>query len=242
VLLKFAGLGRYGKEKHERAAVLAMQGFCLKPIGLESGFLATPFETGRPLQPADASPEFLTRAAEYLAFLSTHFELRERADPRRLLEMMEINTRGSSPELIPELFEPPKVKLDGRMLPQEWILTADGYLKTDSLDHHDDHFFPGAQDIAWDVAGTIVEFDLPLESARDFVCRYLQLRYDRTLWSRLPFYLRAYLAYRIGYATMAIETLGGQDDEARFRKLLDRYQARVLANETSLEPRSFTAS
>ncbi len=46
------------------------------------------------------------------------------------------------------------------MLPHEWLLTATGYMKTDALDHHDDHFLPGCQNIAWDVACASVEFEL----------------------------------------------------------------------------------
>ena len=35
----------------------------------------------------------------------------------------------------------PAYELDGRMLPHEWIETSSGFLKTDAVDHFDDHFF-----------------------------------------------------------------------------------------------------
>ena len=109
-----------------------------------------------------------------------------------------------------------QVQIDGRMLPQEWI----GSLKTDALDHHDDHFFPGCQDIAWDIAGAAIEFGF---DARLLAEKYLQLVPDPTLKQRLPFYRTAYLAYRIGYADMAAESLRDTADGRRFRNLRNRY-------------------
>jgi hypothetical protein len=70
------------------------------------------------------------------------------------------------------------VELDGRMLPHEWLITEAGYKKTDALDHHDDHFFPGAQDIAWDLAGAAVEFRMSPDALVD---RYLREQRDPTL-------------------------------------------------------------
>ena len=68
------------------------------------------------------------------------------------------------------------------MQPHEWIRTTSGWIKTDALDHHNDHLLPGNQDIAWDIAGAAVEFGLRPELSRT---RYLRLRPDRTLSTRL---------------------------------------------------------
>ena len=103
------------------------------------------------------------------------------------------------------------VEIDGRMLPHEWLETAQGYLKTDSLDHFDDHFFPGCQDIAWDVAAAVIEFGFS-----DFVTRQMQ--------PRLPFYSVAYLSYRLGYCSMAASS---SPDGTSFRTLADGYAARL---------------
>jgi hypothetical protein len=103
--------------------------------------------------------------------------------------------------------DPPEeetVEIDGRMLPHEWIETPDGWIKTDAIDHHDDHFFPGCQPIAWDRAGASVEFGL-IDRAEDF-------------WSK------AYLAWRIGLTTTAAQTLGDSADGRRFSILRDRYR------------------
>jgi hypothetical protein len=95
------------------------------------------------------------------------------------------------------------IAIDGRMLPHEWLLSGGRYIKTDGVDHHDDHLFPGRQDVAWDVAGTIVEFELDEEAARSFVSLCTARLADPQLPRRVPFYTVAYLAYRVGYCALA---------------------------------------
>jgi hypothetical protein len=90
----------------------------------------------------------------------------------------------------------------------------------DALDHHDDHFFPGCQDIAWDIAGAAVEWGFEPEVLMQ---RYLRLRSDSTLRARMPFYMTAYRAYRYGYCTMAAESLGETPDGAGFKRLANKY-------------------
>jgi hypothetical protein len=43
--------------------------------------------------------------------------------------------------------------------------------------------------------------------------------------TRLPFFLIAYLAYRLGYTTLAATALGPSPDGARFTRLTRRYAA-----------------
>jgi hypothetical protein len=109
---------------------------------------------------------------------------------------------------------------DSRMLPHEWIATDRGYIKTDAFDHHDDHFFPGCQDIAWDIAGASVEWGFDVSVLAD---RYLRLQSDSTLTSRLPFYLTAYRAYRAGYCKLAADSLAGTAEAERFQSLASKY-------------------
>jgi hypothetical protein len=116
-------------------------------------------------------------------------------------------------------------QLDARMFPHEWIETSTGYLKVDPLDHHDDHFFPGPQDIAWDVAGTIVEFQLDSAAENYFLECYERNSADRNISTRLPFYRLAYLAFRFGYSDLAMHSLEGTEDAARFRKDWAPYKA-----------------
>src|SRR5262249_51886436 len=149
-LFKFAGYGRYGREKLERARRL--QQFTSPATGLERGFLEMPWIEGLPVAPSVA---FLDHVARYLAFLRREFTTGAAADTRTLAEMIEVNSGRAWNRPLPDA---PAVALDGRMLPHEWIETRAGFVKTDALDHCDDHFFPGPQDIAWDLAAFSIEF------------------------------------------------------------------------------------
>jgi hypothetical protein len=117
-------------------------------------------------------------------------------------------------------FREPRVALDGRLQPHEWIASNTALLKVDALDRYDDDFFPGSRDIAWDVAGAIVEFRLNHSEAEDFVSRYAEKSGDSTIRRRRPFYEAAYPG--TGSATRAWQpkcseqrvTDGGSDDSA----------------------------
>ena len=127
-------------------------------------------------------------------------------------------------------FEEPRVAVDGRMLPHEWIANGERLMKTDALDHHDDDFWPGCRDIGWDVAGAIVEFDLSSQASSYFVNAYERESGDRTIARRLPFYRCAYLCYRQAYATLAADTLGDSREGRAFTALRQRYR-RSLAGQ-----------
>jgi hypothetical protein len=167
-------------------------------------------------KPASLTGDLLDAMARYLAFLRAEFATSESVPGEALERMIEVNTgrRMEAPD------EGVVVAGDGRMLPHEWIETARGYLKADALDHHDDHFFPGCQEIAWDIAGASVEWGFPPEALLD---RYLRLQPDPKLSNRIPFYMTAYRAYRLGYCTMAVDALGDTADGARFRSLIPKY-------------------
>jgi hypothetical protein len=125
-------------------------------------------------------------------------------------------------------FAEPETAIDGRLLPHEWVETAGRCMKLDALDHHRDHFLPGATDAAWDVAGLLVEFSPGAPRQHDVVQRYAAATGDRTIAQRLPFYLAAYAAFRTGYCTFAHESLDGAERE-RFRLARERY-AGILAS------------
>jgi hypothetical protein len=209
---KFAGLAHLGRARFERARILSEAGFAPTAVAFENGFLISEF-----VQP-DASAPDVDRIADYLAFLRREFATSRRVPYASLTEMIRVNAGIESPESDPVIEDAVVVALDGRMLPHEWI----GDVKTDSVDHHDDHFFPGCQDIAWDIAGAEVEFETEPGA---LASRYLRLCRDATLDRRLPFYRRAYLAYRIGYAHLSAESLAGTADGARFGVLKNRYFA-----------------
>jgi hypothetical protein len=125
--------------------------------------------------------------------------------------------------------------LDGRMLVQEWIRTPDGHIKVDVVDHSDDHFFPGHQDIAWDVAGTCLEFNLDRDQRHELISKYRSASLDSQINRRLHFFASAYLAYRLGYAMMAEASLNGTADGLRFRSEVRRYREGLMLELASSE-------
>lgn len=229
-LLKFAGLASYGAPVLARAEALFDAGFTPRPAGLQRGFLETEFVDGRPLAAADVNLRFLDTAARYVAHLARRFPSARPVPFTELLDMIETNI-GVPPDKL-EPFRNPvcdsrTTAIDGRMLPHEWLLTREGYLKTDALDHHNDHFFPGCQDAAWDLAGTCVEFDLDTQQQDYLVGQFESASGDRALSARLPFYMLAYLAYRIGYVTLAQRALAASPDAMRFAALERTYRKRL---------------
>ena len=236
LMLRFAGLGRYGDATLARAERLSNAGLAAPPRGLRHGFLLQEFRPGMPIEARNA-PDLLAAMAGYLAHLRRCHPAQGPATD--LMLMVQTNVAGALGPAASELAvsrhaerlrdgEP--TALDGRMLPQEWLRSPAGWFKVDGLDHGDDHFFPGPQDIAWDVAGTCLEFGLYGSDRRALLAQYSLASGDRTIGSRLPAYAVAYLAYRFGYATMAAEQLEGSADGARFKRKVAEYR-RALALE-----------
>ncbi len=246
-LFKFVGLGQYGESKLRRAERLADAKFTSAPCGVLHGFIALPFVPGMPVSPGETDSQLLDTLASYLAHLSEQHAAEPSVTVESLEKMARINTsEGLGEAWIPRLegwlrssskrwCEKP-VALDGRMLPHEWIRTASGYLKTDATDHYDDHFYPGCQDIAWDVAAVSIEHRLTREQQSHFLDRYQTLSGDRTIAARLPIHAIGYLAFRLGYATMAAEALGNDADGRRFAATREHYGS-LLRHELSRPPR-----
>jgi hypothetical protein len=224
---RFVGFGRWGRSRAAIAARLADAGFQPAPHGVKHGFLVQPFVEGRPLARVDA--QVLERVASYLAFRRT-LVVEARVALAPLLEA----TRGNVAELVgaealasveaharaaavaQQRAQTPAVHLDARLQPHEWIDGARLW-KVDAIDHGDDHFWPGPNDLAWDVAGALAEL-APDEHARGRLLAPL-LAGDPSLQARLPFYEIAYLSHRAAYAALAAQTLAGSADGRRFAQL-----------------------
>ncbi|HSE41407.1 MAG TPA: hypothetical protein VLH08_11645, partial [Acidobacteriota bacterium] len=99
------------------------------------------------------------------------------------------------------------------------------YMKTDSVDHHCDQFLPQSQDIAWDVAGVLTEFALTPELQSHFISAYKGYSHDLTIEKRLPFYLIAYLSFRLGYVSLSADSLKHSPEGKRFAALQSRYSS-----------------
>lgn len=243
-LLKFAGLGRYGREKLELAAELEKGGFTPPVAGLRHGFLVSPWlEDARPLPlaPGLDREALLDRVARYVSFRARKLPGTIGASPARLLEMAAANVEqalgrqaaeplGAWRERLPELSSLARpVLTDNRMHAWEWLVAPDGKIwKADALDHHAAGDLVGAQDPAWDLAGAIVELELHDDERDRLLEQVERSRRVKTPPEQLRFYTQAYLAFQLGYYTLAaqaVEALDAKEAEA-LRKRAAWYAAR----------------
>jgi hypothetical protein len=228
-LLKFAGLGRIGERKLEIARRLFAEGLVPEPLGLFHGFIMERWcGDARPLA-LDEVP--LTEIGAYIAARSKLPRVEPLAGARieKLLEMVRRNVTlelgsdaahslGSWKPRVGDLERRVRrIPTDNKLDRDEWLRTQDGRLiKTDALDHHCAHDLVGCQDIAWDVAGAMIEFDLDHVSA-DAVVGCANLDVDPEL---LQFCLVAYCAFRLGRARIGGEPAAAARYAARLRRLL----------------------
>jgi hypothetical protein len=223
-LAKFAGLGRYGAVKAARAGALADAGFSPETRGLCHGFLVERWiEGARPVDPQADRAALVPHLAAYLAFRAGRFpaEAHDGAGVAALSEMLHHNAgEALQPELAacitaysaslrPEGMDIRRVATDNRLHAWEWLATPDGrFFKTDAVDHAAAHDLVGCQDVAWDIAGAVVEFSLDDDVAADLVGRLERLLGRRFDPAQLLFHRLAYLAFQLGLWTMAVDANG----------------------------------
>jgi hypothetical protein len=228
VLWKFFGAD--DEHAHHRAEVLYGLGWGPRPLGRRHGFVATKWVRGRPLVGADPGT-YLTDLARYLHDVSgSALDADEGSDgAARLAEMLYWNTRESLGPAAAERAcalrsaaerESRSIRSarygDGSMHPQGWLLDVDtGRLrKVGGIGHDRDHTMIGPQSLAWDVAGTIVEWGLAGRARRDFV-HTVAAEHPEVLsptWMR--FHELAYAAFRVGQVTMSASRSPSGDAEA----------------------------
>ncbi|MBV9636991.1 MAG: hypothetical protein JOZ40_20390, partial [Methylobacteriaceae bacterium] len=230
LLVKFAGLGRYGERKLERAHALSEAGFIPTVVAYRHGFLVEQWV-------ADSRPPdfvrldrdtLIVRLADYLGFRARRFraEAGEGAAPAELAAMLRQNALerlgsgalAACERIGQELRQLEgrirRVATDNRLHVWEWLEGADGsLLKTDAVDHCEAHDLIGCQDIAWDVAGAAVELELSADERQE-----LRLRTQFTARHPVTAELMAcltpyYLAFQLGYYVMAADALACMPDE-----------------------------
>ncbi len=226
---RFEGFGRYGTEVGERALRMAELGFSPKYLGNMQGFGCYEFMEGTAMTSDAVSDELIHRLASYCAMRAQEFATG--AEPGSENEnMLRHNWKtifgtelGKETRL--EIVRP--VIADGRMLPHEWMRAGDGVIyKVDGTTHGDDHFAPGPCDIAWDLAGVIVEWELGEEARENFVAEYERLSGDDAR-PRLGAYLLAYATFRCAYSKMAAQAMGGTEEEMRLQRDYARYREEI---------------
>jgi hypothetical protein len=247
-LARFAGLGRYGEWKLARGLSLTRAGLIPPVCGLRHGFLVGEWlSSARPVSLIGGRErkDLIEAGARYLGFLAREFSAGAEApgaSPATLWEMARLNTQERFGPALAVLLDRwrehlgalagrlRRVWTDNRMHLWEWLRLPDGrILKADALDHHQGHDCIGAQDLAWDVVGAAVEWDLGA-AEQEALDRQVQ---DLAPYRPDPlvkgFYLPCYLAFQMGYYEMAAAGLASsQPEEAtRLRAAAERYASRL---------------
>ncbi|MCW3796578.1 hypothetical protein OMW55_01980 [Sphingomonas sp. BN140010] len=226
-LVKFAGLGRIGDRRLDLALRLEDAGFGSEVAGLTGGWLVSRWEDASPTRPS---------VGELIAYLRWRRGLAA-PQPGASLATLVTMVHRNLPALAdwsPDLtgLAPHPVCTDGRMAAHEWLRLPSGQLrKADAVDHHQAHDLIGCQDIAWDVAGAILELDL---SASDADRLAAALDCNPAL---LAFTLVAHAAFRVGAHRLSASTLDHWPDEQR-RNLLaaERMERRLAAVDAIQHP------
>jgi hypothetical protein len=261
ILARFAGLGEPGEAAAARADRLAAAGFSPALLGHRHGFAIGRWAAGaRPLPAAAGAvprARLVDRVAAYLAFRAEQFP----ADPTRgappagLLQVARANLAeaGAAAALRRlDRFDPwvealeraaRPIEVDARLHAWEWLVLPDGRLwKTDAVDHCDGHDPIGCQDLAWDVAGAIVELDLDAGEAAA-LRRALAARGHAIEPEPLAFYQAMYLSFQLGlHAAGAANAADGAERArlaaaaGRYRRGLERDAARPDAGAPAAAP------
>ncbi len=224
-LFKFEGHGPYGEAVRRRDQSLAASEFGARYLGHDAGFGMQELVGGNQVAGETPSLALLRHVAKYCAWRATALSTTLPQDAIRQLEQMASHNLeqefGFAPELHLEVERP--AICDGRMQHYKWrALRQDHWIKLDASTHGDDHFFPGPTDIAWDLAGFCVEWQLDADYREFFLSEYRRLSGDNPV-PRLPQYEIAYAAFRLGWSRMAAASVSGSADEERLLTDAARY-------------------
>lgn len=226
-LVKFAGLGAIGERKLGMARALHSAGLSAEPVGLAHGFLVERWCDGA--HPLSSGEKPIDAMAAYLGARARLFPARDNqgASVARLLEMARRNVSLAISDGAAAILDQwqervdrlsrrvVRIRTDNKLEPHEWLRTSEGrLLKTDALDHHSAHDLIGCQDLAWDVAGAIIEFQLDGAEARRLLEATRQAAGRDVDAELLEFYGGAYLAFRLGQLSLAAEMSGADSSEA----------------------------
>jgi len=234
-VLKFDGLGRFGSRARQRAKCVADAGFGPAVQDAGNGLSAYSFIAGRPLTQAGLSKQLIELMGRYCAY--RHSEFRTNNTPKNDLEqMVRFNVSqelGLELEMPSDAFRSKEPTIcDGRMQPYEWIFNGEGRVyKVDAGSHGDDHFYPGLSDIAWDLAGAIVEWDMDNQATELLLNCYARYSGDDAQ-KQIGGFLVAYGAFRLAYCKMAGAAPQDADEETRLRRAHQYYRRRLVQDLT----------
>lgn len=226
LVFRFDGHGCYGKAVRKRSEILANERWGPQINSAGDGFSASQWLIGA--RPKSVSHEILSQLARYCAFRCAL--VTSPVFPQMELEQMaQINLEralGVSRQIKLPVERP--VISDARMMPHEWILLNDGRLqKLDAADHGDNHFFPGPTDIAWDLAGAMVEWKLDSEAADVLMNEYRRVT-DDAVNKRISNYLIAYSCFRMAFTQSAANSTTELNEKSRLQRDADAYRGAAL--------------
>ncbi|HZV34836.1 MAG TPA: hypothetical protein VFB72_09715 [Verrucomicrobiae bacterium] len=235
ILWKFSGLRECQTPKEAKVTTEGT----VPPLALFRGFIALPWIEGEPLSIDDGKkPDVVRQIARYIKAASkTPLTASEQAGAfERIHEMLYWNTKEALGADFAErvngfaktirIDESGPAYGDGRLAPHEWMRTREGKIvKLDSFGHDADHTMVGPQPIYWDVAGAIVEWQLP--SAQPLLSELEQagifLRPEV-----LSFYQMAYAAFRMGQSALCVDAWAFDEVEVeRTREAFERYRQQL---------------
>ncbi|MBY5532304.1 hypothetical protein HFO42_33615 [Rhizobium leguminosarum] len=239
--VKFAGLCGSDVDKARRGSLLSEAGFIPRIAGTCYGFIIEEWIIGTPLDNSDVGRRHLVdHLGRYLGFRARHLPARNGgASIQKLCEMAIFNiaeAAGSdtaeklrraigTPERLAGRLR--RVDTDNRLHPWEWLTSTTGrIIKTDALDHNAAHDLIGCQDIAWDVVGACVEFELSSKE-RDRLVGLVGREADCDLRDDvLKIFEACYLGFQIGLWSQAKASVDGAET-ARIERTIKRYLDRL---------------
>jgi hypothetical protein len=216
---------------HVRAQTLAGAGWAPAPLAAPDGrgFVAYPFPAGRPLAPDELDVDLLRVMARYCAARIRLFPATP--DGAALAEMARANVACGAGVDLPCDWRLPcehPVIPDARMLPHEWLRTGGGaLLKVDGAADGDDHLYPGPVDIAWDLAGAVIEWNLDDGARAALIAAYREAAGEDPT-SRLAAHELAYAALRAAVCAMAAHG-AGEEEAARLQSAAAHYRRALCA-------------
>ncbi|EIM24978.1 hypothetical protein [Microvirga lotononidis] len=237
-MVKFAGLGETGSRKLRMARRLHEAGFAPAVAGLRHGFLVQIWhEDGRSLDQITFDRDRLIgQVGAYLGFRARQYPAAGQpgASLGELRHMAVYNAQQALGDDVGAFLDrslPPPDNLEGqvrrvwsdnRMHLWEWLVSRDRLFKADALDHGSAHDLIGHQDIAWDIAGAVVELNLS-ESETARLCTIVERESGYPVAPELlAFLIPCYCAFHMGASLMAAGAIGGAE-EARLRGAADHY-------------------
>ena len=235
LLWKFAGLGSGAdfsvsllEEKWRRLTELAEKSWTVAPVAKKHGFIAVPWLQGQRLTSRDIDYPLLNQLANYVlnaalppmpvAESTAQFEyLRELIlqgpgdwlPDQKAITLTEFVRQAQPPVQLPTAG-------DMRLAPHKWIRTESGnVLKLDGAGHALDQTGLGPQSILWDLAGLIVEWDLPGSAQVQLQVQFANAQIPMTR-ENLAFYLLAYSAWKLACHEVSLQML--LDDPAELKR------------------------